>query len=116
MAKLKLIPEPTFQAAVPVPVPGAGTVDVKFTFKHRTREEMQAFIQRVNTAEGEEGALTDVQLVMECAKGWELADAFNEANVKEFASQYIAGPAAVFETYVAEMAGARLKNSVRPRS
>lgn len=113
--KIKLVPDPTFTAAVPVPVAGEGAVDTQFTFKHRTREEMQAFLKRVNTPDGEEGALTDVELVMECASGWELADAFTEANVKEFVAQYIGGPTAVFETYVAEMAGARLKNSARPR-
>lgn len=113
--KLVLVPSPTFTAKVPVPVPGAGTVDTEFTFKHRTREEMQAFVKRVGTPEGEDGALTDVELVMECASGWELADTFNEANVKEFVAQYIGGPTAVFETYVREMAGARLKNSDRPR-
>jgi hypothetical protein len=114
MAKIKLIPDPTFSAPVKVPVPGKGEVEVEFTFKHRTRDEMRAFVERVNAPAGSDVALTDVQLVMECASGWELADTFNEANVREFASQYIAGPAAVFETYVQEMAGARLKNFVRP--
>ena len=59
--------------------------------------------------------MDDVQLVLACASGWELADAFTEENVKEFARQYIAGPAAVFETYCMELTGARLKNSNRPR-
>jgi hypothetical protein len=113
--KIKLVPDPQFKASVPVPVAGAGTVDTEFTFKHRTREEMRAFIKRVNVPHGEEGEMTDVELVMECACGWELVDTFNEVNVKEFCAQYIGGPTAVFETYVAEMAGARLKNSVRPR-
>lgn len=114
-AKIKLIPDPTFTSKVGVPVPGKGSVDVEFTFKYRTREEMRAFLERVNAAEGGDGAMDDVQLVMECASGWELADTFNEANVREFVSRYIAGPTAVFETYVMEMSGARLKNSARPR-
>lgn len=115
MAKIKLIPDPTFTAKVAVPVPGKGEVEVEFTFKHRTRDEMQAFVKRVNIRDGEEGAMTDQQLVMECASGWELADTFSEASVAEFVRQYIGGPTAVFEAYVAEMAGARLKNSSRPR-
>lgn len=106
--KIKLIPEPTFAAKVPVPVPGRGEVDVEFTFKYRTRDEMQSFLA------GHE-SMDDVQLVMACASGWELADIFDEKNVKEFVRQYIAGPAAVFETYCAEMTGARLKNFNRPR-
>lgn len=113
MAKLKLIPEPTFTAPVPVPVPGAGTVEVKFLFKHRTRDEMQRFL--ADTASDAAAQMDDVQLVMACASGWELADSFDEKNVGEFVRQYIAGPAAVYETYTAEMIGARQKNSVRPR-
>ena len=116
MAKLKLIPDPTFEAKVAVPVPGAGTVDVKFTFKNRSRDEMRRLTARCNPESPEyEPDMTDLQMVMECACGWELADAFTEDNVKTFCANYIAGPAAVFETYVAEMAGARLKNSGRPR-
>lgn len=114
--KLTLVPAPTFTAKVMVPVPGQGDVPVEFTFKHRTREEMQRFTAKFNP-EGPEydASMTDEQMVMDCACGWELADAFTEPNVKEFCRQYLVGPAAVFETYVAEMAGARLKNSVRPR-
>jgi hypothetical protein len=115
MAKIKLIPDPTFTAKVKVPVPGKGEVDVDFTFKHRDRDEMRAFVERVNLPADAEGAMTDPQLVMECASGWELADTFSEANVKEFCRHYIGGPTAVFETYVSEIAGARLKNSGRPR-
>jgi hypothetical protein len=111
MAKIKLIPDPTFVAKVPLPIPGKeAPVDVEFTFKHRTRDQMDALVKRVQVAPGEEGALSDTQLVMECACGWELAEPFNEANVTEFATQYIAGPSKVFETYVAEMAGNRRKN------
>lgn len=114
MSKLKLIPNPTFVSKVGIPVPGTGSVDVQFTFKHRTRDEMQRFIDEVN-AEDEAKRLDDTQLVMGCASGWELTDTFDAKNVEEFCRQYIAGPAAVFETYCAELTGARLKNSNRPR-
>ena len=113
MAKLKLVPNPTFEAKVAVPVPGEGTVDVKFTFKHRARDEMQRFL--AETAHDAESKMDDVQLVMACASNWELADTFDEKNVGEFVRQYICGPAAVYETYCAEMIGARRKNSVRPQ-
>lgn len=116
MAKIKLIPDPTFKAPVPVPVPGGGVVSVEFTFKHRTRDEMQRLAGRCNPESLDyDPNMTDTQMVMECASGWELADGFTEENVKTFCAHYIAGPAAVFETYVAEMAGGRLKNSNRPR-
>jgi len=44
MAKIKLIPEPTFTAKVPVPVPGGKPVEVEFTFLHRKRDEVKARI------------------------------------------------------------------------
>lgn len=108
MPKLKLIPEPTFRAKVAVPVPGEGPVEVEFTFKYRTRDEVQRLLAETRT--DAEPKMTDTQLVMACACGWELADTFDEKNVAEFVRQYIAGPAAVFETYTAEMIGARRKN------
>lgn len=114
--KLKLIPDPTFKAQVPVPVPGGGTVNVEFTFKHRDRDEMRRFTAKCNPESPEyDPNMTNEQMVMECASGWELADAFTEQNVKTFCSSYLVGPAAVFETYVAEMSGARLKNFGWPR-
>lgn len=116
MAKIKLIPEPEFKAKVPVPVPGKGLVEVEFTFRYRTREEMQRFIGKTMHGQPEyDDSIDDAQLVMMCATGWELADPFNAESVKEFASQYMAGPAAVYEAYLAEMSGARAKNFVRPR-
>lgn len=110
--KLTLIPEPTFTAKAPIPTPGKDPVDVEFTFKHRTRDEMERFVAQVRDTET---PMDDVQMVLGCASGWELADPFTEENVREFARQYIAGPAIVFETYVAEMVGARRKNFVRPQ-
>lgn len=112
--KLTLNPAPTFNAKVPVPVPGQGDVDVEFTFKYRTRDEMQAFTKRVVDADSGLIEMEDHQLVMECASGWELADAFTEENVKTFCQSYLRGPSAVYETYVREMAGVRGKNFDRP--
>lgn len=114
--KLTLVPEPEFKAPVPIPVPGQGVVNVEFTFKYRTRDELQRFAAKCDPERPEyDKDYQDHQMVMDAAKGWELADAFTEENVKEFCRQYIAGPAAVFDTYVMEMTGARLKNSGRPR-
>lgn len=112
--KLTLNPAPTFTAKVPVPVPGHGDVDVEFTFKYRTRDDMQAFTKRVLDAGSGLAQMEEHELVMECAQGWELADAFTEANVKTFCQMYMMGPAAVYDTYVREMAGVRGKNFDRP--
>lgn len=104
MAKLKLQPDPTFKAKVEIAVPGATPASVVFTFKHRTRQEMERFLPSVTQMED------DAQLIMAVATGWELADDFTEENVKALADSYISAPAAIFEAYLKELTGARSKN------
>lgn len=104
MAKLKLQPDPTFKAKVEIPVPGGAPVGVVFTFKHRTRQEMERFLASV------EELPDDAALIQAVATGWELADEFTEENVRVLVDSYIAAPARVFETYVKELAGSRSKN------
>lgn len=103
MAKLKLQPEPTFKAKVAIPVAGADGVDVEFTFRHRTREELQKFISASGDRE-------DVDTILEMASGWELSDAFTKDNLGLLVQNYIAAPRAVFDKYVDELVKARAKN------
>jgi hypothetical protein len=104
MAKLKLQPDPTFKAKVAIPVPGAEPASVEFTFKHRSKDEMDRFLKSVADMEG------DFEMVMAVATGWDLVDEFTAANVKALIGNYIAAPAAIFEAYLAELAGNRRKN------
>lgn len=104
MAKLKLQPDPTFTAKVDIPVPGAAPASVTFTFKHRSKEEMERFIKEAA------GMEDDLQVVMSVATNWDLSDTFNEENVKTLISNYIAAPQKVFETYLQELSGNRRKN------
>jgi len=104
MSRIKLQPDPTFKAKVDIAVPGAAPAGVVFTFKHRTRQEMERFLPTVNEMKD------DAQLIMAVAVGWELADDFTEANVSALADAYIAAPAAIFEAYLKELTGARTKN------
>lgn len=104
MAKLKLQPDPTFKAKVEISVPGAAPASVVFTFKHRSRQEMDRFLKSVSDMKD------DVEMVMALATGWELADDFNEENVKALVDSYISAPASIFEVYIKELTGARSKN------
>lgn len=104
MAKLKLNPNPTFKAKVEIPVPGEAPVKVEFTFKHRTREEVQQLLEKLDETEH------DVELVMKVASGWELLDDFNAENVRLLVDNYIASPKAIFEAYLQALTGARSKN------
>lgn len=104
MAKIKLQPDPTFKAKVEISVPGAAPVKVEFTFKHRTRQELDRFIKSVSEME------SDTVMVMSLATAWELADDFNEENVGKLCDSYIGAPAAIFDAYLQELVGNRRKN------
>lgn len=103
MAKIKLEANPTFEALVPVPIPGAGTVDVKFTFKHRTRKAVKEWLDADKNAD-------DVAMVQSVATSWELDDAFNAENIAKLCDNYAGAGLAIVQTYLDELRGARAKN------
>lgn len=105
MAKLKLNPEPTFKAKVGIPVPGARPVDVEFTFKYRTREQMLEFFER-DGADDEK----DEQTLAHVVVGWDLDDEFTPENVARLCNNYPGAGKAIFARYLEESSGARAKN------
>jgi hypothetical protein len=56
MAKLKLIPDPSFTATVPIPIPGGEPANVKFTFKHRPKADVLKWLEGI-------GDTDDAQIV-----------------------------------------------------
>ena len=106
MAKLKLQPDPTFKAKVPVGVPGAPDVEVEFVFKYRNRDEFLAFLEPLQ----KDDAAFDAGLVMAMCQGWDLLDAFSAENVALLCLNYVSAPRAVFEAYGRELTKARAKN------
>jgi hypothetical protein len=107
MAKITLSEEPTFIAPVPIPVPGAANAPVKFTFKHRTKAELQSHIRDVEARISE---VNDVDLVMGIASGWELDDAFTKENVDRLLEKYHGAADAISQVYITELTRARLGN------
>ncbi|KGQ19934.1 TfmS protein [Lysobacter dokdonensis DS-58] len=103
MAKLKLNPEPTFKADVPVPVPGAGPVKVKFTFKWRKRDEIVDWLESAKD-------MTDAEIIMDSAIGWELDDEFNAENAERLCNTYTGAGREFVNTYLDELRGVRTKN------
>lgn len=103
MGKLKLIPEPTFKAKVAIARAGAPDDSIEFTFKHRTRDELEAFIK---SAQGRE----DIETVLDMCAGWDLAEAFDKASLELLTQNYISASRSVFDTYVEELSKARAKN------
>lgn len=100
---LKLKADPTFEAVVGIPVAGGDAVDVKFTFRHRTRTQLDEFVK------GREGK-QDIDSVMDMVQGWDLADEFNRANVTELLENYGGASVAIFGAYVSELIKAKAKN------
>lgn len=104
MARLKLHPDPTFKAKVAISVAGAGPAHVEFTFKHRTRQEMDRFLESVKDM------TDDVEMILAMTSGWDLSDEFSEQNVRQLVDGYIQAPAAIFDVYLQELSGNRRKN------
>jgi len=103
MAKLKLVANPTFAAEVGIPVAGADPVPVQFTFKHRTKTALDAWI-------GARADKNDADSFMEMVEGWDLEDEYNRANVDLLLENYIGVALATYRTYINELVQAKLKN------
>lgn len=103
--KLTLKAKPTFTAKVQIPVPGEEAAEVNVTFKHMTRDELEAF----STSESAKDR-TDVQTVLEIATGWDVDAPFTPESVKEFCQNYHGAARAIVTKYMAELTQVRLGN------
>ncbi len=114
MAKLKLVPNPTFTALVPIFVPGGDPVKVKFTFKHRTKTQLKEWL--TSTAEGRK-EMSDAEYLMEAVVGWDDVEGedgaqaqFSKETFAEFLENHGAAVRAIITAYSDELSGAREKN------
>lgn len=103
MGKLSIVAAPTFKAPVSIPVAGGAPVDVEFTFKHRTKDQMTAFL---TTREG----LTDAESVMQMADGWDFAEEFNATTVETMLQNYLGAAVNIYVKYIDELTKAKAKN------
>lgn len=101
--KLNLSAAPTFKVKVAIPVPGGKSVDVEFTFKHRTREAFKDFIEKISDRE-------DVETILDIASGWDLDDPFDKDSLDEMTQNYIGSSMAIIQAYMSELTNARVKN------
>ena len=101
---LKLKPNPTFKAKVVIPTP-EGEVKVDFTFKHKTRDELQDFLF------GEHPDRTDTDAVLEIAEGWSGVDgAFGREALDEMFANYHGAARAIVKAYAEQLTQARAGN------
>lgn len=110
MSKFVLTPNPTFKATVPMPVPGAGYVDVQFTFKHRGRAALLEFMESAAKDDSAGSTQKDTDMAMQIATGWDLEDEFNRENIERLVDNFPGSARAMFQGYVGELMRAREGN------
>lgn len=113
MPKLTLVANPTFTADVPIPVAGGEPVNVKMTFKHRTRKEWDEWLAASKARAESDTPRTpedDVNSFMDFVVGWDFEEEFNKENVALLLqNHYTAGYAAV-RVYSTELWASKVKN------
>jgi len=119
MAKLALKAQPTFKGKVAIPVPGGAPVEVEFTFKHRTRAELEVYLNELRElqepAEGKAKSKNnignqEVIAVMNVAIGWEMDEPWNAENVGVFLENYHKAAWMIGTSYISELMQAREGN------
>lgn len=132
MTEVRFQPEPTFEAPVPIYVPGKGDLQLRWTFKYRDSSEVGSFVrdwlhvpERGETKSKSSKRRTEAQdstkpmpkvttdpigYVMAFAVGWELDEEFSKENLSAFFLRYPQAALDVARIYYAELSGARRKN------
>lgn len=108
----KLVPEPTFTAAVALSVPGqAERLEVKFTFKHKNRTALQVWINSASSKK-------DYELLGEVMVSWSgLYDAAGEpvpyslTALTDLIENYGTAHVEIYKTYFDELTKSKEKNS-----
>jgi hypothetical protein len=101
---LKIAADPTFDRKVGIPLKdGTRTLDVTFTFRHRTKDELDAFLK-------DKASMSNVDAVLAMVVGWEFDDEFNRENVERLLQMHIGAVQAIPTAYVAGLYGVRLGN------
>lgn len=102
-AKFTLTAAPTFSALVQIPVHGGESAPVKFEFKHRTKAEMDEWLESIK-------GMPDAQLLGEFVSGWDLDDKCEQASFDLLTQNYSGAASAIVSTYIKELLQAREKN------
>lgn len=99
MAKLALVPNPTFTAPVEIHIPGnAKPAVTKFTFKHLAEDDYNAFITSLKDR-------TQTDALLDILVGWEVDAEFTPENLEAFVKGYLAAAAAIIGAYFDQMTG-----------
>lgn len=101
---LNIAPAATFVAAVRIHVPGGGDVPVNFTFLHKGKTAIKAYIERAKT-------IDDLDAVAEIVAGWEGVEAeFSREALGQLLDAYPTAAVSILEGYLGEIGKAAAKN------
>jgi hypothetical protein len=115
-AKFTLVPDATFKKDVTIPRAGAEDGVLTFTFKHKTRSQLETLEQTLREATekqieaGGHGNAPMVAFVTEIAEAWALPDAFGSENVLVLLENYPRAFDSIAMTYTRELMALREKN------
>lgn len=76
---------------------------MEFTFKHRTKSELDVFGKAL-------AGRSDGEAFMEMLTGWEFEEEFNRESVDLLLENYMGAALAVYDTYKNELVQAKVKN------
>lgn len=98
---LKLQPDPTFAAAVYIPVPGTKPAQLRVTFRHLNKTDLKAFLEGIENR-------TPVDALFEVVAGWEHETPFSREALAELLDNYHAAGTALLEKYLHELTGGQI--------
>lgn len=108
----KINPNPTFWHPCQITVPGEEKpATVKVEFRHKTKEQLAAFFERIKTTDS---PVSDAELLEEVIVDWEIeGSAYNAENLKALLNNYPASGMELAMQYTAALTESRRKNSPR---
>ncbi|MNO64407.1 hypothetical protein D3C76_551350 [compost metagenome] len=101
--KFSLKAAPTFKKSVDLPVHGGDAVAVEFEFKHRTRDDLDAWLKDIKEK-------SDAEVLAGCVVGWDLSDKCEAESFELLTQNYAGTGPAITKAYVDEILQARRKN------
>jgi hypothetical protein len=103
----KLQPSPTFTTKVKVPIPGGKSEFIEVQFRHKTRTDLQAYLERAAKSRDE----AEVDALMEIVAGWSGIECeFSRENLALLMDNFPASGPAILAAYARELTDARLGN------
>lgn len=104
MASLSALSKnPTFRVRVGIPQAGEAAVDVLFTFKYRTKKELDEFDASLT-------GKSNTQAILDMVEGWDFEEPFTADNVDLLLQKSIGAGVAIHQKYKDELVKVRLGN------